>query len=130
MKIKNFLFLLPLLLFAGCATDFDEAVRVEEKELNELFARKDVVANAMTVKFSRETTDRLSIERTRTGELTTGDVSLDEICREYEVVSMERVFSMDRFAERKREMGLDQWYIVRVGGRRTAGETALQLQRN
>ena len=130
MKIKSFLLVLSLLLLAGCTTDFDEAVRIEEKELNDLFARKDVVANVMTVKFSRETTDRLAIARTRTGELTTGDVSLDEICREYEVVSMERVFSMDRFADRKREMGLDQWYIVRVSGRRAAGEAALQFQRN
>ena len=39
MKIKSFLLALSLLLLAGCTTDFDEAVRIEEKELNDLFAR-------------------------------------------------------------------------------------------
>ena len=120
---------LLLLSMVGCTTDFDEAVRLEEKELNELFARKDVVKDVLTVKFTRETADALSVSRTRSGELATGNVTLDEICREYEVVEIERVFPINKYEARKRAMGLDLWYTVKVGGRRAAGDAALRLKR-
>lgn len=118
-----------LLLLASCTADFDEAVSVETKEVNEIFSRKDIAHNAMTVKFSSEVADALSVEKTRSGELTTGNVTLDEICREYDVVAIERLFPVNKFEARKREMGLHQWYVVRIGGRRSTGETALRLKR-
>ncbi len=118
-----------LLLMVGCVADFDEAVTLEEQEVHGLFARKDIVKDVMTVKFSRQTADALSVTRTRSGELSTGNITLDEICREYDVVEIERVFPINKFEARKREMGLDQWYTVKVSGRRSAGETALRLKR-
>lgn len=118
-----------LLSMVGCTSDFNEAVILEEREVNELFARQDIAKDVLTVKFSSETADELSIATTRSGELSTGNITLDEICREYDVVSIERVFPVNKFEARKREMGLHQWYTVRVGGRRSAGETALRLKR-
>ena len=129
MKIKSLLYAIFLLSMVGCTSDFNEAVTISEKEVNEMFSHKDAVENVLTVKFSRETADKLSVSRTRSGELATGNVTLDEICREYEVVEIERVFPADKFEARKREMGLDQWYTVRISGRRTSGETALRLSR-
>ncbi len=127
MKIRGFLSAFFLLLLAGCTTDFNEVVRLEEQEVKEMFAGKDVVANVLTVKFSRSTADELSVSRTRSGELTTGNITLDEICREYDVVAIERVFPVNKFEARKREMGLHQWYTVKVGERHSAGETALRF---
>ena len=82
MKISRLLLGAMLLLLASCTADFDEAVSVETKEVNEIFSRKDIAHNAMTVKFSSEVADALSVEKTRSGELTPGNVTLDEICRE------------------------------------------------
>ena len=113
----------------ACTSDFNEAVTVEEQEVADMFARKDIVKDVLTVKFSSETADELSIVATRSGELSTGNITLDEICREYNIVSIERVFPINKFEARKREMGLHQWYTVKVGGRRSVGETALRLKR-
>ena len=129
LKIRGFVFALFVLCLTSCTADFDEAVKVNEKELSELFAAEGVVENVMIVKFSREVADELSIVETRTGELSTGSVTLDEICNEYDIVSIERVFPMDRFAERKRAMGLDQWYTVRVSGARKTEDAAVRLHR-
>lgn len=129
LKIKSLAFALFLLCLTSCTADFNEAVRVDEKVLSEMFASEGVVENVMIVKFSREVADELSIVETRTGGLSTGNMTLDDVCREYDVVSIERVFPMDRFAERKRAMGLDQWYTVRVSGHRKAEETAISLNR-
>ena len=127
LKIKSLFFALFLLYLAGCTADFNEPTKVREKELADMFACEGAVENVMIVKFSREVTDRMSIVRTRTGELSTGHLTLDDICREYDVVSIEPVFPMDRFAERKKAMGLDQWYTVRVSGQRKVEETAISL---
>ena len=129
LKFRCLAFVSFLLCLVGCTADFDEAVSVSEKALNEMFAREDVAKNVMTVKFDRETADALSISMTRSGSLSTGNISLDELCREYDVVSLERVFPADKYEARKRKMGLDQWYEVRVSGRRSAGETAVRLSR-
>lgn len=118
-----------LLSMVGCTADFNEAITLEEQEVNELFARKDIVRDVMTVKFSRETADALSVSRTRSGELSTGNITLDEICREYDVVEIERIFPVNKFEARKREMGLDLWYSVKIGGRRSVGDAALRLRR-
>ena len=128
-KIERLLLVVFLLGMVGCTTDFDEAITLSEKEVNAMFSHEDVVENVLTVKFSRETADEISISQTRSGELTTGNIGLDEICREYDVVGIERVFPINKYEPRKREMGLDQWYVVKVGGRRSAGETAVRLQK-
>lgn len=117
-----------VLLLAGCTADFNEAVTIEQQQIDELFARKDIAQNAMTVKFSAQTADALAVERTRSGELSTGNITLDQICREYDIVSIERVFPINKFEARKRAMGLHQWYTVRVSGKRSAGEAALRLK--
>lgn len=129
MKINKLTFIAPILLLLGCTADMDEPVWVVEKEMKEAFAHKDVVQNVLNVKFSREVADELAISETRTGDLSTGNVTLDELCREYDVVSMERVFPADKFEARKRKMGLDQWYVVKVANRRRGVETALQLRK-
>lgn len=129
MKIERLLLAIILLGMVGCTADFDEAITLSEKEVKAMFSHKDVVENALTVKFSREAADEIAISRTRSGELTTGNITLDEICREFDVVEIERLFPVNKYEARKRKMGLDQWYVVKVGGRRSAGETAVQLQK-
>lgn len=123
----NRLCLLLVLALVGCTADFNEAVKIEQQQVAEMFAHKDVVENMLTVKFSRESADELSISHTRSGELTTGNITLDQLCREFEVVAMERVFEVNRFEARTREMGLDQWYSVTVSGKRSAVDVALKL---
>ncbi len=129
MNINRLLLGLVLLFMVGCTSDFNEAVVLEEREVAEMFASEGVAKNMLTVKFSRKTAEELSVILTRSGELTTGNATLDDICREYDVISIERVFPINKFEARKREMGLHQWYTVKVGGRRSAGETALRLKR-
>ena len=128
-KIERLLLVVFLLGMVGCTTDFDEAITLSEKEVNAMFSHEDAVENVLTVKFSRETADEIVISQTRSGELTTGNISLDEICREFDVVGIERVFPVNKYEPRKRKMGLDQWYVVKVGGRYSAGETAVRLQK-
>ena len=129
MKIKSFLLASFAILAVGCTADFNEAVTLRDKEIDEMFAQENVAKNVLNVKFSRQTADELSVSETRSGELTTGNLTLDDICREYEVVSMERLFPVNEYEKRTRKMGLDQWYEVRVGGRKTASATAKRLHK-
>lgn len=129
MTIKRLLPVIFLLAVTSCTTDFESVEQIAERETREMFARRDAAQGVLNVKFSRETADALSISATRSGELSTGNITLDEICREYEVISIERIFPADRFEPRKRAAGLDLWYTVRVGGGRTAGETAVRLRK-
>lgn len=127
MKIRSLISFITLLILTGCTADIDDAVTIDTQTINEMFAREDIVKDVLTVKFSRETAEELSVTQTRSGELTTGNTTLDEICREYDVISIERIFPINKFEARKREMGLHQWYTVRVGNRRSASEAAIRL---
>lgn len=123
MKFKRLLLLLAGcgIVFASCSTFDEEGVRVEnEPAAAEIFSGGDVVAGTIQVKFDRETADALNISRTRSGVVSTGEISLDELCAEINVVSMERMFPDFGMPKRTRESGLDQWYVVKFDGVKTA----------
>lgn len=105
--------LLPLLLLAAsCGSDFEEPFpdRLPSREEPEL------IPGVISLKLDRATAEALCVTRTRSGELQTGNLSFDELCRRYRVTSLERLFNDYGCAERTRKAGLDLWYVVRFEG--------------
>lgn len=113
MKFRNLLLLAALTLVVGCQNDPEE---VTAPAGTDSYVERGLVRGTIQVKFDRETADALNVTRTRSGELTTGNVSFDEICSRFKVVSVERLFSDNGCAERTREAGLDLWYVVTFEG--------------
>lgn len=113
MKLRNLLLLAALASCVGCQNDPEEAA-VPAK--TDSYIEQGLVRGKIQVKFDRDTADALNVTRTRSGELTTGNMSFDEICRRFKVVSVERLFSDNGCAARTREAGLDLWYIVTFEG--------------
>ena len=128
MRIRFLLLATALFAITGCTKDFNEAVTVVSPEIEEMFSGDNVVPNVLCVKFDRETAQNLAITRTRSGEIMTGNMTLDEICRDYDIVSIERIFPVNEFEERKRKYGLDLWYKVTVSGKKSNAEVAQKLQ--
>ena len=128
MKINKLLPLLALLSFIGCTKDFDEGVTVIESEIEREFKQKNVIPNTVCIKLDRETADALSITRTRSGELSTGNLSFDDICTRYEVLEMKRIFPADHCEERMRKAGLDLWYCITLGSDKTNIQLAKELK--
>lgn len=114
MKTKLIVLCAVAAVAAACTADIDDAMKVAEAELDKAWSGADVIGNTLYVKFDRETADGLSVTRTRSGELMTGNLTIDDLCSRYKVVSMERVFAPDHCEERMRNAGLDLWYSVVV----------------
>lgn len=127
MKINKLFLFTVLSILAGCTKDFEESVSTVESETEKSFKRKGVITNTVCIKLDRETADALSITRTRSGELETGNLTFDEICERYEVVDMERIFPADHCEERMRKAGLDLWYCITLGADKTNIELAKEL---
>lgn len=105
-------YLLLLMLAVGCQKDFapeNPSASSDEKD-------DGIIRGELLLKLDRETADALHPARTRSGELRTGNLDFDEICRRYSVVGMERVFEDNGCAERTRKAGLDLWYTVTFEG--------------
>ena len=108
MKLKSLLFVLCLALLAGCQKDPDtESTPARDT---------DRVEGVIRMKLDRETAEALNVTRTRSGRVLTGNISFDELCEQYDVTAMERLFADNGCAERTRKAGLDLWYIIRFEG--------------
>ena len=108
MKLKSLLFVLCLALLAGCQKDPDtESTPARDT---------DRVEGVIRMKLDRETAEVLNVTRTRSGRVLTGNISFDELCEQYDVTAMERLFADNGCAERTRKAGLDLWYIIRFEG--------------
>lgn len=114
MKLRNLSLLVGLALMVGCQNDFDENIVVQPD--NETPAVSEIVGGAINVKFDEQTIANMNITRTRSGEISMGDVSLDEIYARYKVVGMERMFPDNGFPKRTHEAGLDRWYTIYFDG--------------
>lgn len=114
MKLRNFSLLVVLTLLIGCQNDFDENFVVQPE--NETPAVSEFVGGAINVKFDEQTIENMNITRTRSGEISMGDVSIDEIYARYKVVGMERMFPDNGFPKRTHESGLDRWYTIYFDG--------------
>lgn len=114
MKLRNLLLLAILAAFAGCQNDPEEGMTSPQPQ--DPFEQNGMVRGELQVKLDRETADAMNVTRTRSGELTTGNLSFDEICSRFKVTGMERMFPDDGYPNRTRESGLDRWYIVRFEG--------------
>lgn len=101
-----------LTLAVGCRQEFEETIPASMPEEPE----DEIIQGELLLKLDRETADALCLTRTRSGELMTGNLDFDEICRRYSVVDMERVFEDNGCAERTRKAGLDLWYTVTFEG--------------
>lgn len=115
MSFKRFplRLLLALLLFAaGCRSDFDDLRPAPPAAPQQT----ELIPGVISLKLDRATAESLRVERTRSGELQTGILSFDELCRRYRVTSVERLFGDYGCAERTRKAGLDLWYVVRFEG--------------
>lgn len=115
MSFKRFplRLLLALLLFAaGCSSDFDDLRPAPPSTPQQT----ELIPGVISLKLDRATAESLRVKRTRSGELQTGILSFDELCRRYRVTSVERLFGDYGCAERTRKAGLDLWYVVRFEG--------------
>lgn len=109
MVIRRLLLLSLLALSVACQKDFDP-IQPPPSENN------GMVEGTIRMKLDRETADAIRITRTRSGELATGNISFDELCRRYHVIEMKRLFDDNGCAERTRESGLDLWYTITFEG--------------
>lgn len=98
---------------AGCQKDLQEELTTST---DEGVSEDEIIQGELLLKLDRETADALHLTRTRSGELMTGNLDFDEICRRYSVINMERVFEDNGCAERTRKAGLDLWYTVTFEG--------------
>ena len=128
MRTRFLILAMALFAITGCTKDFDGGVTVVSPEVEEMFSGENVEPNVLCVKLDRETAESLEITRTRSGEIMTGNLTFDEICRDYDIVSMERIFPVNQFEERKRKYGLDLWYKITVSGKKSNAEVAQKLQ--
>lgn len=112
MKITHLLSLLTLMLLAGCQKDFDEI----SPPASAGDPDSEIVGQEIRMELDRETADAISITRTRSGRVVTGNISFDELCERYRIIEMKRLFDDNGCAERTREAGLDLWYTIRFEG--------------
>lgn len=111
-QLPQYLLAALLLAAAGCRTDFDDP----RPDTPPTPPQPEIIPGVISLKLDRSTAESLRVERTRSGELQTGILSFDELCRRYRVTSVERLFGDYGCAERTRKAGLDLWYVVRFEG--------------
>ncbi len=106
--------IVAMALAVGCQSDFDENLAVQPESQTSVVSA--VVGGTINVKFDEQSIQSMNITRTRSGEISTGDVSLDEIYARYNVIGMERMFPDNGFPKRTHEAGLDRWYTIYFDG--------------
>ena len=111
-KGKFLLISLAAILMASCATDNVDSTVVDQNAVAQkklINTSVDAEQGKLIIYVSEECASRLeSAEVTRSGM-----TELDLLAMELEASAIEPVFNLKVNADRKREMGMDRWFVVR-----------------